>query len=126
MVDDDLLKAFIRIARRKKNERMDKLMDEVDRLSDLDGIKLLRSEVLEFSANDPDFKQAQRTAAFLLGEPDAGVIEFVQFKPEPVTPAFQVYVVYSKDVPGTRHLTGKEKRVPDFDLCMAWRRAAAS
>jgi hypothetical protein len=115
-----LIELLLPIARRRKRERVEALLDEVDRLGSLDGMPLLRMEKLTLTKGDTAFATAVRVAELLLPNVDAKTVELVQLTPEDKMPAFELYAVFGRDTP---RYAGAKKRVADQDLADAWRRA---
>ena len=112
-----LLEAFLRIARKKRQDRSEELLSEVDRLAELDGIELLRTEAMGFKLLDPEFKKFRRMATKLLKTVVEEDIDFIQIRSTPQRVGFSIYATFSK---GPLKNTGRLVVVSDEELVAAW------
>lgn len=120
--DDELKKAFLKIARRQRSLRIDKLLKEVDRLNDLEDVALIQSEPIEFYPDrDLEFGHAVHTAKQLMPTLDMATVEYVSFRKDVTnTNNLIVYVVFKR---GNPQVSGREISVSEAQLINAWLRA---
>ena len=115
--DDAMTKAFLRIARRLRSSRIEKLLGEIDRLNELEDVELVKSEVLDFYQADREFPQAVRTAKKLWTALDEKVVDYVSFRPARGGVRWVVYVVFQRGHP---LVSGHETNVSTDTLVSAW------
>lgn len=120
MTDDAAWSLFLPVARRRRQERVDALLDEVDRLTDLDGLDLLQLEPVQLERSDPDFNRALRVATWLLYNVRPEDVDVVRLRASPYTDSVELLVAQAH---GGLELTGPGQRVERHAFIEAWRRA---